>query len=152
MEVATIHKEPVPQQAKGTTKWSRVLIVDDSAVVRAGLSALITAHGWVCDTACNGPKAMDLVDENAGRYCFALIDYNLGEDSMHGPTIAREIRKIDTRMCMYGFTSYHDAKTMSEYNEAGVDKVFTKPLTRAQVDELVEYVEQILKWNMNERN
>ena len=119
-----------------------MLIVDDSAVVRAGLSALIQAHGWVCDTAPNGESAIDLVHEHPGRYCFVLIDYNLGDDTMHGPMVAREMRKKEN-MCMYGFTSYHDAATIAEYQNAGVEKVFTKPLTRAQVDELIEYVEQI---------
>jgi CheY-like chemotaxis protein len=70
---------------------TRVLIADDSAVVRSGLHELIEEHaGWVCTEALNGRDAVTKIQQGAPD----ILILDLFMPVMDGLQAARAIRKL----------------------------------------------------------
>jgi DNA-binding NarL/FixJ family response regulator len=102
----------------------RILIVDDSAVIRQSLRSSIEQHSdWqVCGEAENGVSAVERVKQLAPD----LVILDLQMPFMNGLEAAREIVRIAPNTAMLMFTMYNSKYLTREARFAGIKGVFSK--------------------------
>ena len=69
----------------------RILIVEDNAIVRAGLEAILMDWGYETVTAASGEEALTLVEARS-PFDVYMLDYSLGR-GMNGLQTARELTR-----------------------------------------------------------
>jgi DNA-binding NarL/FixJ family response regulator len=116
----------------------RILIVDDHAVVRRGLRALLeTQAGWeICGEAENGRQAVEEVKRLSPDV--VLIDMNMPE--MNGLEATREIRKTAHETEVLMISVHNSEEFMRAAEAAGARGYVTKAL---QPGELLAGVESV---------
>ncbi len=92
--------EPDADPPRGTSDWRvpglSILIVDDDALTREGLSMLLSHHGFQVLQAAGGREAVRLFEEHHHRLAAVVLDY-LMPDLDGRETLAR-LRAVDTRV------------------------------------------------------
>ena len=115
---------------------SRILLVDDHAVVRAGLARLLKDFWDVCGEAENGREAIDKVLELKPD----LVLLDLGMPVMGGTEAARQIRQLSPGTKIV-FLSMHDFDTVAQVARlAGADGCLSKHCGAAELKKTVEDV------------
>lgn len=116
----------------------RILIVDDEVDIRDTLSAILTAKGYVCETASCAAEAL----EKAGASAFDAVITDIKMPGMDGIALMREIVKRHPGlpvMIMTGFAAeYYEADAL----EAGAEDFIGKPF---HVKELIMRVERLCR-------
>ena len=114
----------------------RVLVVDDDAVSRSVVAAMLRKNGYAVQLAQNGEEAWAILQEN-GAPLLAVLDWMM--PGLDGPEICRRLRAVDTATPTYVIllTSRDTAADIVEGLRAGADDYVTKP---ANEDELVARV------------
>jgi CheY-like chemotaxis protein len=124
-----------------------VLLVDDEAVYRNGLVALVqrsTNLAGRVNVRCarDANEALAAVAEAQRPPDLLIQDVDLGPASQDGFEVVRELRKRGFRgfVCVHSnrFLSTHDASAQ----EAGADDVIPKPMSRAQLLALLSNIAQ----------
>ena len=102
----------------------RILIVDDSAMVRAALRAMLEDEiGWaVCAEAGDGRQAIAMALELKPD----LIVLDLSMPVMNGLDAARELRTRLPSVLMVMFTSFDQADVHQSAMSVGISKVVSK--------------------------
>jgi DNA-binding NarL/FixJ family response regulator len=114
----------------------RILIADDSDLVRSKLAAELSTHGdWtVCGEALNGRKAvlqaLDL------RPDLILLDFSM--PMLSGLQAAEEILKLLPSVPVVLYTLYDDPQMRAEAKKIGICKVIPKASSTNLVAELEE--------------
>jgi DNA-binding NarL/FixJ family response regulator len=128
-----------------TTDRARILVVDDHALVRRGLAALIEREPdlVVCAEAESRATALAALAEH--RPDLGLMDLRLPEhgqvDARHGLALVRELRRLDARLAIL-VLSFHDEPAYVEAaRSAGAGGYLTK--ARA-AEELVTAIRAVL--------
>lgn len=104
----------------------RILIADDSAVVRKVLRRAIEANGWmVCCEAENGRAAVEQVKKCAPD--LVLLDFSMPE--MNGLDAARAISTLHPTLPIFMFTNYGSDFLNTEARTVGMQHVITKAET-----------------------
>lgn len=104
----------------------KVLIVDDSALVRKQLRTLLEENGYEIDIAKNGQQAV----EKAKAENFSVITMDVNMPVMDGLTAVKEIMKINpTPILMVSSLTSEDAPTTMEALESGAIDYVAKPGT-----------------------
>jgi DNA-binding NarL/FixJ family response regulator len=118
-------------------KTIRVLLVDDHAVVRAGLRALLTAAAdmLVVGEAENGQQAVR--QAQVLRPDVVLLD--LAMPRLNGISAARQIAQQAPASRVLVLSSYHDAQHVKEAIEAGAAGYLLK---QSAADELLEAIRE----------
>ena len=121
---------------------TRILIVDDSPLVRDRLRAMLQEHaGWkVCGEAANGRDALDKVKQSAPD--LIVLDFLM--PGMDGLQAARELGKLVPEVPILMFTMHLSHQLVQEARNAGVRGAVPK----SDANRLVEGVEAVLR---NER-
>src|SRR5579864_776857 len=102
----------------------RILIADDSELIRSKLAATLSASGdWtICGEAADGRQAVMLaVEQNPD---FIILDFSM--PVLSGIQAAAEILKIMPRVPIVLYTLYDDAHTEAEAKKVGIRKVISK--------------------------
>lgn len=113
----------------------RVMIVDDHAVVRSGLTAFIQ----VCDdlemvaAARNGQEALSLCD----TYKPDVILMDLVMPVMDGPTAIRRIVSDFPHTAVVALTSFHDGDLVQTALQAGATSYLLKDIAAAELAEAI---------------
>ena len=118
-----------------TRQEKRILVVDDTGIVRTVHRKLLTDIGYAVDEACDGKEALALLEKE--KYEAVFMDINM--PNMDGLTAASEIRRREenTRhIPIIGITGYENEEKACL--DAGMDAVLLKPVTPAQMYSLVE--------------
>ena len=125
--------EPITNVAR-----TRILLVDDSEVVRRCLQALLERHdAWqVCDEAANGLEAIEKVER--AEPDLIILDFQMPE--MNGLEAAREISRRKPRLPMLMVTMHMSAQLATEARKVGVRGACSK----ADIHCVVEAVETLL--------
>jgi two-component system, chemotaxis family, chemotaxis protein CheY len=107
----------------------KVLIVDDSRVLRMHLGIMMRAMGWQIDEAENGARALERM--RAGdTYELVLMDVNMPE--MDGIECVRMLRSelpgLAAKVMMV--TTEADFRLIADVLDKGADEFLMKPFTR----------------------
>jgi len=104
----------------------KILIVDDSALVRKQLRGLIEGLGFEVDMAKNGEEAV----QKAGVYDYAVITMDVNMPVMDGLTAVKKImRRNPTPILMVSSLTSEDAPTTMQALEHGAIDYIAKPGT-----------------------
>jgi signal transduction histidine kinase/ActR/RegA family two-component response regulator len=134
-------REPAPEPAiPGTDALQRrVLVVEDNAVNRHVVLALLAKCGCTCTVAEDGAQAVDAVL----REPFDLVLMDCHMPNLDGFEATRRIRGSDgaaARLPIVALTASALNEDLARCREAGMDEVLTKPLTLAALRALLERV------------
>jgi DNA-binding NarL/FixJ family response regulator len=118
---------------------TRILIVDDSPLVRDRLRVMLQQHaGWkVCGEAANGRDALDKVTQSAPD--LIVLDFLM--PGMNGLQAARELGKRVPDVPILMFTMHLSHQLVEEARNAGVRGAVPK----SDAGRLVEGVEAVLR-------
>jgi two-component system, cell cycle response regulator len=111
----------------------RILVVDDDAVIRRTLEALLTTRGWGVICAADGEQAYALLQtEDAPK--FAIIDWMM--PGMSGPELCRKLRDTDQTSHTHVIMLTGRARTedMIVGSDSGADDFVAKPVNIHELD------------------
>jgi two-component system cell cycle sensor histidine kinase/response regulator CckA len=114
-----------------------VLVTDDIAAIRDVVARVLTADGYVVETATEGPKAR----EKVGKGLFDLYLVDVAMPIMNGQELAAAIRSYHPSAKVLYITSYSDRlfqdRILLKESEAFLEKPFTPEDLRAAVSLLL---------------
>lgn len=128
----------LPKDALGISNNLRILLVEDEPISRFAANHLLQEDGHIIKQADNGFNALSaLEDDNA--YDVILMDVHM--PGMDGLEATRRIRShYDEKLrkiCIVGLTASVTSQEKSEYIEAGMGAVVTKPLELSELGEAI---------------
>jgi signal transduction histidine kinase/CheY-like chemotaxis protein len=123
----------VPQQERGRM---RLLVVDDEDFVRDLLGEILEGEQCEVYLAASGSEALSVFREME----FDGVFTDVGMPGMSGWELAREIRRIDTRIPIAVITGWGEAVGSHEQKAAGVNWIVAKPFTADRIAELVQEI------------
>ncbi len=107
----------------------RVLIAEDNAALRQGLSALLTAEGYLCQTAADGMTARDLFDAAP----FPLVVLDVVMPGMDGLRLCRHIRAREPATQILILSARGEPFDKATGLELGADDYMAKPFDPAEL-------------------
>lgn len=110
-------------------KQSRVLVVDDSLIVRKVHQGYLEKIGLLVDTAENGIDGFALIQNNSQSYAALLIDIDM--PGINGYDVARKVRRLNEhykQIPIIAITTniYENCKNLAI--DAGMSEVIKKPV------------------------
>jgi len=113
----------------------RVLAVDDDQDILSYFREITESFGIMCDTADNGEKALELINQKDGYHIY-FLDWKMPE--MDGIQLTREIksRRIDNSIVIM-ISAFEWSSIANEAKAAGVDKFLSKPLFPSAIAEVI---------------
>jgi DNA-binding NarL/FixJ family response regulator len=124
--------------AQVTRLKSRILLVDDHELVRAGIACLLENEPEleICGQAANGREAIEKVSELKPD----LVLLDLGMPIMGGTQAARQIRKVAPEIKIV-LLSMHDSDTIEQLSKLiEVDAYLTKGCSRDKLKTTIAHV------------
>ncbi|XP_010547349.1 PREDICTED: two-component response regulator ARR22-like [Tarenaya hassleriana] len=119
-------------------KKVRVLVVDDSPVIRKIHVAFIQRLGGVAATAENGEVAGNIHRAGAS---FDLVLMNKEMPIMDGLLATKELREMGVTSMIVGVTSLDNEEHKKKaFMEAGLDQCLEKPLTMHKISSLFNHL------------
>ncbi len=111
------------------THKQRILVVEDEAAIRNGLTDLLIYHGYEVEGAADGPEG--LRKAQSGRFDLVLLDIML--PGMDGFAICNEIRRVDRRQPVIMLTARTSDDDILQGLTLGADDYVAKPFSVAQL-------------------
>tara|TARA_Y100001972_G_scaffold128916_1_gene192674 strand:- start:4866 stop:5564 length:699 start_codon:yes stop_codon:yes gene_type:complete len=102
---------------------TRILIVEDEAIIAADLNMILSKRGYDCDQTDNAIEAMSLIAKN--DYQLFLLDIFISGDT-DGVDLAGQIRKKSDSPLIF-LTSYYDNQTLDRVKEVKPEAYIVKP-------------------------
>ena len=103
---------------------ARILVADDEASVRDGLSELLRDEGYDVSVAADGAEALEAID--SGSYDAVVADLRMpGAD---GLAVLRRAREVSPQTLVLLITAYGSVETVVEALRQGVHDYLLKPL------------------------
>jgi len=107
-----------------TSKLKRhILVVDDEAVVRKGVSRALVQRGMTAKSASSGQEALDLLD----RQPFDLVLLDIRMADMDGLTVLQQIRSRHPETAVIMITGFPTIDTAVECTKLGAHDYLVKP-------------------------
>ena len=107
----------------------KILVVEDEAAIRDGLTDVLVYHGYAVDAVADGCEGLDKA--LTGRYALVLLDVMLpGRD---GFSVCDEIRKIDRDQPIIMLTAKTSDEDIVNGLSLGADDYVAKPFSIAQL-------------------
>lgn len=112
----------------------KILIVDDSASMRATIQFILGQAGFATDQARDGLEALKLLDDS---HALMLLDFNM--PGMSGLEVCRKVRQgtVNARIPIVLVTTETDSSQKAAVREAGATAWVSKPF---EPDLLVQVV------------
>lgn len=111
----------------------KLLIVDDNMLQTKRLRKICEPHCGYCVTAQNGKEAV--AKAKAEKFDICFMDILMPE--MSGIQATRSIRKFDKTIVIYGISANAFRSDYDCMKEAGAVEVFTKPVSKEKIVELL---------------
>ena len=126
----TVNK--ILKKGKPRRKRFNILVVDDDIFNIEVITANLAKNNLIFDTACNGAEAFSKVTLRKNYFDFILMDCEM--PIMDGITATKEIKKYIMNynlheVCIIGMTGHNDKKKIEECMNAGMIKVYCKPVS-----------------------
>ena len=116
---------------------NRILVVEDQAIAAKIAQHVLTTLHYQVDVAENGEIALALMEQN--HYDLILMDIGLPDND--GGEVTRRIRlkqwKRNPSVPIVGLTAHIDAENKRRCIDAGMNAIYTKPLTPEKALEIV---------------
>jgi DNA-binding response OmpR family regulator len=116
----------------------RILIIEDEAAIREGLSDVLVYHGYVVDSAATGPEGLHKVQ--SGKFHLVLLDIML--PGMDGFEICDRIRSEDRDQPIIMLTARDSDDDIVQGLRLGADDYVSKPFS---IQQLVLRIEAVLR-------
>lgn len=112
-------------------KRTRVLVVDDSRMVRHYVQRLLTTHQYIVHEATDGVAALQILREYPD-VCLVITDYNM--PNMDGFELARRIREVHSReeMGVLGVSASTNTSIAVRFLKNGANDFLDKPFSAEQ--------------------
>jgi CheY-like chemotaxis protein len=131
-----------------SSKWSKILVVDDLADWRTTLSGLLTDEGYqvqVADSSADALKAFE-----TDRFDLAVLDIRLNErdeGNTEGLELAAKIKERWPNVKVILITGYGTQEIMRQALEANAkgQRLVTDYIPKTQTEDLVKTVRKVLK-------
>ena len=140
-----------PKMENELTKINRVcLVVDDSLPNRKMLVRLLERSGHICQSACHGQEAVDIVkadklmalhDETHVPIDTILMDYEM--PILNGPDASKILRDSGCNAIIIGVTGNVLAEDINYFVSMGADKVLAKPVNMTAIQECWDYLDLV---------
>jgi DNA-binding NtrC family response regulator len=117
---------------------SRILVVDDEAVIREGLRRVLSADGYAVETFASGPPAVERMAANF----FDLVITDLKMPGMSGLEVLKHIKALQPEVPIIMITGYSTVDTAVEAMKNGAVDYVAKPFTP---DEILAKIESALE-------
>ena len=108
---------------------SKAMVIDDSKAIRMILTRTLSKLGYEVCAAENGKQAMAILNQQAPKLTFFLVDWNMPE--MNGLEFVRQVRRTpayaDVPLMMV--TTETEVDQMVTALEAGANEYVMKPFT-----------------------
>jgi CheY-like chemotaxis protein/anti-sigma regulatory factor (Ser/Thr protein kinase) len=120
----------------------RVLIMDDEAVIRMTLSALLKQLGYTVDAAQNGEEALEKFDQAAStgeNYKFVITDLTV-IGGMGGKKLAQEITLRNPLIPIIVSSGYSDDLGLSTFKDIYVTAFLRKPYSFKELKAALEII------------
>src|SRR3954469_24912066 len=119
-------------------KKAKILVVDDEASARSGLTKLLEQEGYEVETAADGLLALELLAEKAPN----LIVTDLKMPNMDGMQLVAKVREQYPDIPTIVTTAFSDVSAAVQAMRAGAEDYLTKPV---DFDALLLAVERALQ-------
>ncbi len=110
-------------------RQARILIIEDEAAIRTGLTDALVYHGYAVESAAEGRAGLDKA--LSGQFDLILLDIML--PGVDGFTICDEIRKVDSRQPIIMLTAKTSDEDIITGLSSGADDYVAKPFSVAQL-------------------
>jgi PAS domain S-box-containing protein len=118
---------PPPERRSG-----RILIMDDEAMLRETISAMLQHHGYDTVLVADGAEALRRFDEesrNGDPFSAVILDLTV-PGGMGGKETVAELRKRDREIPVFVASGYADDPILAQPQEYGFTDSIAKPFTR----------------------
>ncbi|MBN2310603.1 MAG: response regulator [Candidatus Hydrogenedentes bacterium] len=112
------------------TDASKILVVDDEAVIRELLTDILTDEGYAVETVSNGPAALKLLSESDG-YVLLFTDIMMPE--MDGIRLIREAKKVRPSLIPVVMTGFATLETARAAVKEGAYDYVLKPFSLSEI-------------------
>lgn len=133
-----ITKMAITQQTFGLTYSPLVLLVEDNLIALRLVEAIVAQAGCRFISATDGEQALELAKSNN----FDLIITDIGLPGLSGTELTSLIRDWEkksqkTEVPIIGLTAQALNESESKYIQAGMNKIFNKPIYLHQIQALI---------------
>jgi signal transduction histidine kinase/ActR/RegA family two-component response regulator len=129
---------PAPTPAAARATLARVLVVDDAPDNRRLLTAMLRKVGVAVEAAENGQVGIDAVHAAAAAgHAFDLVLMDIQMPVLNGYDAARQLRATGCKLPLVALTAHATGRDRETCLAAGFDDYATKPITGAQLNDLV---------------
>ena len=120
----------------------KVLIVDDSLVIRSIIEKVVKPVGYETLKASNGQEALDLLEKDADEVELVILDWNM--PVLNGWETLKAIKKDKAydHVCIIMVSTESEDEKIDEAIAAGAHGYICKPF---ESDELIEKIQATLK-------
>jgi CheY-like chemotaxis protein len=112
---------PTRYHGRGAT----VLVIDDEAMVRNTLSAMLRSLGFVVLTAADGQEGVELFRTNRSRIAVVLLDMTMPR--MNGEETFRELRRLQPNVRTILCSGYSEKEAADRFSGQGIAGFLQKP-------------------------
>jgi len=124
--------------AKHINGGMRILVIEDEAAIREGLSDVLVYHGYAVDSAATGPEGLQKAQ--TGKFHLVLLDIML--PGMDGFEICDRIRAVDKEQPIIMLTARDSDEDIINGLRLGADDYVAKPFS---IQQLVLRIEAVLR-------
>ena len=140
-------KKIIDMNNRPSSRLLRLLIVDDSRMIRKIVSKVIGTLGHTCDEADNGVMGVEMIRramESGVNYDVILMDNRM--PSLKGVDATKIIREeLNYKGIILGVTGYDLEEDIKLFLNNGADKVVMKPLTKDKFTETIHNIESNMR-------
>lgn len=135
-------KKLLRKKGASTPRWEatkeapKVLIVDDSEMVRNFHSYILRDAGFEVRTAADGAEALEIFLQEP----FDLIITDINMPRMDGLTFIRRVREVDPRVPIIIISSLEEAQDKQQGFDAGANLYLVKPTKPSVLVENIKFL------------
>ena len=115
---------------------ARVLVIDDEALMRKLVRAILVKEGYSVATASGPPDALQKL--RSTRFDIVISDLRMPE--VDGFSFIAQLNERYPDTCLIVMTGFGDADTADEVRARGADEYITKPFNEREIQVIVERV------------
>lgn len=126
-----------PKKNNKSAKPIKILIVEDNLTAQWMQSSLLSSLNCQVDLVDSGEKALEIFEPKK----YDLIFMDIGLPGLQGDAVAKLIRRIEYNtghhIPIIAQTAHITEQRSQQYLAAGIDSIYSKPLSREQAQEII---------------